>query len=266
MKISLSFHELSPDQAAHILAAASGKAVAEISAAATVQNPAPSAPAPVAQIIPPMPQNVNNDDYEDDDETAPATGGNMPELDADGLPWDERIHGTKKTKNADGRWRKRKGAENVEAVEAELKAKFAGGGSGQASAAPVMQMPQQAAPQYQQPATVMQMPQQAAPQYQQPAPQNPQPAAPVMQMPQQAVPAPAPTGQIDGQGLMQHLTQKMSQMGNDGKPIVTFDYLTTLTAEIGNAFQVPLSAITDILNNPQQVAYAVQCIQRDGKW
>lgn len=46
-----------------------------------------------------------------------------PELDADGLPWDERIHSGSKAKNKDGTWRKRKGVWSslVEEVEAELR-------------------------------------------------------------------------------------------------------------------------------------------------
>lgn len=45
-------------------------------------------------------------------------------LDKNGLPWDERIHAGSRTKNADGSWRIKRGADAalVTSVEAELKA------------------------------------------------------------------------------------------------------------------------------------------------
>ena len=50
------------------------------------------------------------------------------ETDADGLPWDARIHATNRGKNADGRWRQRRGL-NDEAlkhrIEAELRTALA---------------------------------------------------------------------------------------------------------------------------------------------
>jgi outer membrane biosynthesis protein TonB len=44
-------------------------------------------------------------------------------LDAEGLPWDQRIHASSKTRNADGTWRQRRGVDPslVEHVRAELK-------------------------------------------------------------------------------------------------------------------------------------------------
>lgn len=51
-----------------------------------------------------------------------------PDRDADGLPWDERIHSSSKARNADGRWKAKRGvpADVVERVRAELR-----GGAGQ---------------------------------------------------------------------------------------------------------------------------------------
>lgn len=45
------------------------------------------------------------------------------ELDADGLPWDERIHAGSKTKTAKGVWKKRRGVQpvTITEVEAELR-------------------------------------------------------------------------------------------------------------------------------------------------
>lgn len=44
------------------------------------------------------------------------------ELDSKGMPWDERIHASTKTQNADGSWKKRRGVNDltVKEVEAEL--------------------------------------------------------------------------------------------------------------------------------------------------
>jgi len=59
--------------------------------------------------------------------TAPATPSSNPangvELDKDGLPYDARIHSGGKSKNADGRWKKRKQVDPavVAQVEAELR-------------------------------------------------------------------------------------------------------------------------------------------------
>jgi hypothetical protein len=53
--------------------------------------------------------------------TAPLSGGVA--LDKAGFPWDERIHASTKTFNADGTWRKKRGidATTISTVEAELR-------------------------------------------------------------------------------------------------------------------------------------------------
>jgi hypothetical protein len=53
--------------------------------------------------------------------TAPVAAG---ETDKDGLPWDARIHASSKAKNADGRWRGKRGVDDavVTQVTAELRA------------------------------------------------------------------------------------------------------------------------------------------------
>ena len=50
------------------------------------------------------------------------------ELDADGLPWDERINAKSKTKKADGVWKRGKGIDDslFNSVMVELKAKYSG--------------------------------------------------------------------------------------------------------------------------------------------
>lgn len=57
--------------------------------------------------------------------SAPAVGpvAQGTKLDSTGLPWDNRIHASTKTTNADGKWKKRKGvdAAEVTVVEAQLR-------------------------------------------------------------------------------------------------------------------------------------------------
>jgi len=43
----------------------------------------------------------------------PDDAGDPNETDAEGIPWDERIHSGNKAKNADGTWRKRRGVDEV---------------------------------------------------------------------------------------------------------------------------------------------------------
>lgn len=57
----------------------------------------------------------------DDDDAAPAA--DAPTHDADGLPWDERIHSANKAVTADGKWRKRRNVSDtvMAQVTAELR-------------------------------------------------------------------------------------------------------------------------------------------------
>lgn len=62
------------------------------------------------------------------------------DLDADGLPWDARIHASSKVKNADGRWRGKRGVDDaiVAAVTAELRIAL---GNAPVAASPVVPAP-----------------------------------------------------------------------------------------------------------------------------
>lgn len=53
---------------------------------------------------------------------APVAASPQVEVDAEGFPWDARIHASTKTKTKDGKWRRRVGVEveTVEAVQSEL--------------------------------------------------------------------------------------------------------------------------------------------------
>lgn len=79
--------------------------------AAPVPPTAPLAPVPMAPAIPPVPP-------------APALAGGV-ELDAEGIPWDARIHQSTKGKTAKGVWKQRKGLNDdamIARVKAELRA------------------------------------------------------------------------------------------------------------------------------------------------
>ena len=197
--------------------------------------------APVATPVPATAAPEN----EDDDQGAPAADATG--VDADGLPWDERIHAPSKVQNKDGTWRKKKKLEDafVAGVEAELRS--------------VQRVPV-AMPAAPTPPPMPQVDQQPAPA----APGAPaMPAAPTP--PPETAPAPAAEG-IDFHTFMQQLSAQMQKRDETGQPVINADYLAQATAEISGAWSVPLNAITDISNNPQMITYAVQVFQRDGKW
>ena len=88
--------------------------------------PAPVDPAAVFGATPAAPVAVVNPP------PAPAAATGAPELDANSLPWDARIHGANRTKNADGTWRQKRGLKEDDPngtmraqVEAELRAGLA---------------------------------------------------------------------------------------------------------------------------------------------
>lgn len=236
-----------------------------------------AAPAVLASILATLPADASvssgpvgipgHGDEEDDDGPANAAA---PAVDVNGMPWDGRIHaGTKGTK-ADGSWKRRKGVTNEEvaAVEAELRASQA------AAPLPPVAAPTPIAPPMPVPVPPMPTPEAVAAPVPVPVPVPPMPtpepvAAPVAPVAAPIAAAPAPEG-LDFAGFMQHLSAKMAQRDATGQPVVHADYLSRITAEISTAFAphgVPaLSAITDVATNPQLITYAVQLMQRDGKW
>lgn len=66
-------------------------------------------------------------DDEENDATSLITPTGPIELDADGIPWDERIHASTKTQTGDGKWRKLRGVDEVlfGQVHAELQERYA---------------------------------------------------------------------------------------------------------------------------------------------
>jgi len=104
-------------QAAPAIVGAAALPIAPVAPAVTSLPTPPAMPLPVA-----MP---------DATVSAPAVAAPTapaPSVDADGLPWDARIHASSKAINADGRWRAKKGLNDgamVAAVQAELRSLMA---------------------------------------------------------------------------------------------------------------------------------------------
>lgn len=101
-------------------AAVFGGAAAQIPPAPTAPAAAPQAPGPVAPVNAATPASAPS--------TAAATPSNGVDLDADGLPWDERIHAGSKTKTTKGVWTAKRGVNDgafIAKVKAELRALMA---------------------------------------------------------------------------------------------------------------------------------------------
>lgn len=84
---------------------------------------APPAPAPTAPSATTLPTTAANDPAEQLLQAAALAQANGVVVDANGIPWDARIHGSTKALNEDKTWRKKRGVEAslVEAVTAELR-------------------------------------------------------------------------------------------------------------------------------------------------
>ena len=152
-QLPLAFAELPPagPSAAQVFggaAAPSGPPLAAPSTAGAAALPtAPAAPTPGL----PLPPNASSLPAAPIAPAAPApTAGVAPanpagvEVDASGLPWDERIHAGGRAKNKDGTWRSRRGVNDeakVRAIEAELRQAMA---APQAAAVPQAPVPQAA--------------------------------------------------------------------------------------------------------------------------
>lgn len=163
-------------------------------------------------------------------------------VDSQGMMWDARIHASTKTKNADGRWKKRKGVSEsvMNDVETELQQRAAGYATAQPTPGdilpalpvvpqiPLQEMPQ-AAPIAAPVATVT-------------------PAAPVEVAPKR-----------DFQGLMQQISKLFHTQQ------ITPDYPATIVARVNDGFSVKLNTITDVANDPRMVEYAWQCLEVDKK-
>lgn len=188
---------------------------------------------------------------------------NTAETDASGLPWDERIHASTKTKNADGKWKKRKGVQQptVEQVEAELRARTAsaqpmpnfnaaeqpgntGGGQpmpnfNQAPADDLSQIPEGMRG-------------------------NPpqQPAANGFPNQGQAQPnfnAQANPGEVTFASMMQRINDATAAQKIDGM------YLVGLCSRISHNHGCTINAVTDLMNRPVLIQAAMDLMTQDNK-
>lgn len=239
MKFSLTIHDLTEDQVDGVLTAIKAPTIQDV-AKTTTQPEAPKvAPkietpaAPAAAAVPPAP---SGDTTEKEDEVEATTDG--VELDANGLPWDERIHSGNKKKTSKGIWQRRRGVQDPQfnEIAAELKAGLSGE-SGQA------QPEAPAAP--------------ATP----PAPTG-APQAPVAPPAPATAPAAAPVAEApiarDYQGFMRQIA-KLAQNKQ-----ITQDYPPTVVQRVNEGYGADLKSITDISSDPRFVDYAWQCLDVDG--
>lgn len=232
-----------------------------------------SPPSSVAP-IPPVPTPPSGtDDEEDEDESGGESDGTG--VDADGLPWDERIHTSTKTKTAKGTWTKRrggpKGAELAQ-IEAELRGSTAHGHPNSVEVSHVDPAPSVAPAPTEQPAA----PPQPIPA---PVPPTPQPIpAPTPAVEQPATPAmpaaaasatppaaPAPVAQAPAEAIAASMDfpSFMQQVGpkmGDGAGQIDAAYLAQVCQMYG------LNAITDLALKPEMIGQIVAQFQADGRW
>ncbi len=165
-------------------------------------------------------------------------------LDADGLPWDERIHSSNKKFKADGRWTKRKNVDEAtyNAVLGELRSRF----------------PQTA---------VNQVPAPPMPNYAALPPIGNFPPLPPLTITPPVLPpvAPAPVQPAQGAYDMGHLFQRIQQIFASGDATVNAQYVTTVINRLSQQFQVAISSINDIGSRPDIIAQAHNLLNTDGK-
>lgn len=170
-------------------------------------------------------------------------------LDADGLPWDERIHSSNKKFKADGRWTKRKNVDETtyNGVLGELRSRF--------PQTAVNQIPAPAIPNY----TVA-----------------PQPLPPIGNFLPQPLPSIEPTAYIppvmpqyaapaQGAGDMGHLFQRIQQIFAVGDATVNSQYVTSVINRLSQMFNVAINSINDIGNRPDIIQQAHNLLNQDGK-
>lgn len=219
----------------------------------------------IASVAPSTAPAATDDDETTDTDVAPGT------LDKNGLPWDDRIHSTPAKLTGKGVWRAKRGVTEalVSQVEAELRARMAQ--QPQQPPAPVAAPEQPAAPQYQPPAPPVPQhqyqPQQPAPPVQQPQPVYQAPV-PQPQQPAPVAPPPPPvqSGPLDFNGFMQRVQVLLQQRDASGNPLIDANYLASVAARVGQAFNAAVGSITDIAGNQQMIDYAVQVMASEGRW
>lgn len=186
---------------------------------------------------------------------APATTQGI--VDADGLPYDARIHSSSKKQNKDGRWASKKNTDPV--FYNQIIAELRGNAAPVYNPAPVQQQPAYnpaPQPQYvppQQPA-YNPAPVQQQPQY---APQQ-QPQQPAFNPPP-AMPLSAPIQQ--GTTITDLFNKIQSLLNNGTDP----NYFNSINSRLSQMFGVQVTSINDIADRPDMIAQAFNFIAVDGK-
>lgn len=290
-KVDITIKDVNLNEAQKLLALISGQTVSvqpQMPAAPAQHQPADNTTAGTAGGLPPI-------------QTAPAAPQNFAapaqpsaasdEVDADGLPWDERIHSSSKKKTAKNVWARRKNVDDsvFDQVVAELRSGGNGGAAanyGQAPSAPSVNavpsapvMP--AAPMA--PAQPMPVPAflQNMPQAQAAVPMAPaMPAAPMQPatppMPAAAPMAPAPVQpmqpaapmapaapQIPQGQTITDLFTKIQHLFQTGAADV--NYVMSIQTRLSTRWGVEVTSINDIANRPDMIADAFALIAADGK-
>jgi len=187
-------------------------------------------------------------------------------VDSEGVPWDARIHAENRSVTKKGAWKRRKNVldEVYNEVTAQLKAS-----AQQHAPQQQLHMPQQP---MQPPPPAMMQPQQPVYQQQQPMQPMMQPAPqqqPMYQQPQQQPmmqPAPQQQPVYQQPQAMDFGTfmATISQLSAAGR--INGAYLAAKAAQLQAASGRAINGITDLMNAPDLIPYAVQLFQADRKW
>lgn len=167
---------------------------------------------------------------------APAAPQSGNPVDADNIPWDQRIHSSSRKQNADGRWARRKGISDGQftSVKAELMQAAAFTGSAPAPFTPIAQQP--AAPVV------------AAP-----------PAAPVAPTPAPVPPAPAPSGAAEAIAQATAAARATAAAKASATPTNFQELMQWVNANKMAAYMAPVSAAMGLaglglLTHPENAA------------
>jgi hypothetical protein len=218
----------------------------------------------VSRVIDATAEDDDNADTTSDVAVAPGT------LDSTNLPWDERIHSKPAALTDKGVWRAKRGVGKdkafVASVEAELRARAV-------AAAPVFNLNHTHAVTDPGHAVTYPAPVTTQPVFDPNAafggahPVHPQPvAAPVYQPPAPQPVAQPVAGQYDFNGFMSKVQQLLQQRDAAGAPLIDAGYLNNVSVRVGQAWQQPVNAITDLMPNQAMIDYAIQVMFSEGKW
>lgn len=161
-----------------------------------------------------------------------------PELDKNGLPWDERINTSNKAKTKAGVYKRKPGIDDddYDAIVDELKGNAPA--PVQHVAPPIPPMP-----------PVMQIP--TAPDV------APMPAGDPTPVPAPAE-APSTPPVTDIPSLMQHVIAPRMMAGS-----IDADYLADLATRVGQMFGATINAITDVAQSPEMLKFTVDTIVKE---